>query len=169
MQIPNTLSTHHKPAVIKCIWRQIFYAERKKCQAFRSNNCEHLFFQKQKSIQQFTFKLWESSLWHCTRLDLLHWSHFVACVCAFATASYITEDNIQIKVSVNPSKKVILFSFNLNLTINLTLRGLNAWSTNQPSDLPKIVINDSFSYKPLNVKKNSYILPFKLGYFPMFL
>lgn len=57
MQIAaNTLSTHHKPAVIKCIWRQIFYAERKKCQAFRSNNCEHLFFQKQRKHTTIYFQ-----------------------------------------------------------------------------------------------------------------
>lgn len=56
MQIANTLSTHHKQAVIKCIWRQIFYAERKKCQAFRSNNCEHLFFQKQRKHTTIYFQ-----------------------------------------------------------------------------------------------------------------
>lgn len=54
---PKHSVQHHKPAVIKCIGRQIFYVEHKKCQAFRSNNCEHLFFKSKESKQQFTFKL----------------------------------------------------------------------------------------------------------------
>lgn len=77
MQIPNTPSTLHKPAVIKCIGRQIFYMEHKKCQAFRSNNCEHLFFKSKESKQQFTLNC------ESPTFDILHVrsSAIVMCLC----------------------------------------------------------------------------------------